>query len=75
MPDETNGRVSLRDYIELRFDALDATLAQDRKAEKEKADDHETRIRTLEKREPWRTAIEGVAVLGGIIGTALGLKQ
>jgi len=67
MPEE-NGRVSLRDYIELRFDALDQRLDTI-------LPDHETRIRSLEKREPWRTAIEGVAVLGGIIGTALGLKQ
>ena len=67
MPEE-NGRVSLRDYIELRFDALDQRLDTI-------LPDHEERIRSLEKREPWRTAIEGVAVLGGIIGTALGLKQ
>jgi len=67
MPD-SNGRVSLRDYIELRFDALDKRLD-------EMLPDHEKRIRCLEKREPWRTAAEAFTGIVAMMATYLGWRQ
>jgi len=68
-PDQTpNNRVSLRDYIELRFDSLDKRLD-------EILPDHETRIRVLEKREPWRTLAEAATSIGTVIAIALGVRQ
>ena len=52
-PTPANGRVSLRDYLEFRFDALDQRLDN-------VLPDHEARIRTLEKRAPYRTAAEAL---------------
>ena len=68
-------RVSLRDYMELRFDALDETLKKDREDAKEKMGDHEHRIRSLEKRQPIRNAIEIVTGVAAAVGVALGFKQ
>ena len=66
MPDE-NGRVSLREFIEQRFDALDDRLDQ--------LDDHESRLRALEKRDPWRTVIEAITAMIAVVATALGLNK
>ena len=63
-----NNRVSLRDYIELRFDSLDKRLD-------EILPDHETRIRTLEKREPWRSLAEAGSAIVAVAAIALGIKQ
>jgi len=63
-----NGRVSLREYLELRFDALDERLD-------EILPDHETRIRTLEKREPWRSLAEAGSALVAVAAIVLGVKQ
>ena len=64
----TNGRVSLRDYIELRFDALDRRLDGI-------LPDHEDRIRSLEKREPWRTTAEVVTGIVAITGNFFGFGR
>jgi len=64
-PDE---RVSLRDFIELRFNALDKRLD-------EILPDHEDRIRALERREPWRTLAEAGTAIGTAIAIALGFRQ
>jgi len=63
-----NGRVSLREYLELRFDALDERLD-------EILPDHEKRIRTLEKREPWRSLAEAGSALVAVAAIVLGVKQ
>jgi len=64
----TNGRVTLRDYLEQRFDALDARLEI-------VLPDHEDRIRTLEKREPYRTAAEALTGVVAMVATYLGWRQ
>ena len=66
--DTPNGRVSLRDYLELRFDALDQRLD-------DVLPDHEDRIRTLEKRGPWRTGIEALTAAGVVVATFLGVRK
>jgi hypothetical protein len=63
-----NERVSLRDFLEVRFDALDKRLD-------EILPDHEDRIRALEKREPWRTLAEAATAIGTAIAIALGFRQ
>jgi len=63
-----NERVPLRDFIELRFDALDKRLD-------EILPDHEKRIRVLERREPWRTLAEAGTAIGTAIAIALGFRQ
>ena len=70
-----NGRVSLRDLIEQRFDALDQRLDTYCKVNEKEHDDHETRIRTLEKREPWRNAVEVVLGVLAAIAAALGFTN
>lgn len=61
-------RVSLRDYLEQRFDGLDKRLD-------DILPDHEHRIRSLEKRQPIRNAIEIVTGVAAAVGVALGFKQ
>jgi len=48
--EQANNRVSLRDYLEQRFDALDNRL--DRRDAI--VGDHETRIRVIEKQSTWK---------------------
>jgi len=68
-PDQvSNDRVSVREYLELRFNALDERLD-------EILPDHETRIRTLEKREPWRSLAEAGSALVAVAAIVLGVKQ
>lgn len=64
----SNGRVSLREYLELRFDALDERLD-------EILPDHEDRIRVLEKREPQRTLIEIGTGLVAVVAAVLGINR
>ena len=68
MPDETNGRVTLRELIEQRFDSLDQRLDT-------MLPDHEDRIRVLERREPFRTAAEIVTGAMAMIAGYLGWRQ
>ena len=70
-----NGRVSIRDYFEFRFDALEETLKTDREAAKNKTDDHEDRIRSLEKRITWSNVIQGVGTLFAYLLGIIGIKQ
>ena len=63
---EDNGRVSLREYLELRFDALDERLEQ--------LGDHEMRIRALERERPFRTIVEVITGIVAVIATVLGFK-
>lgn len=63
---ETN-RVSWREYLDIRFDALEAKL--------EMLKDHESRIRSLEKERPFRTIIETITAIVAAIATVLGLRQ
>jgi len=68
-PDQvSNDRVSVREYLELRFNALDKRLD-------EILPDHEDRIRALERREPWRSLAEAGSALVAVAAIALGLKQ
>ena len=73
--DKPNGRVTLRELFAQRFDALEATLEKDREAAKETADDHEDRIRSLEKRITWSNVIQGVGTLGAYLLGLVGIKQ
>ena len=59
--------VSLREYLELRFDALDERLEQ--------LGDHETRIRALERDRPRRNIIEAIIAIVAALAAVLGLKQ
>jgi len=63
----SNERVPLREFIEQRFDALDKRLD-------EILPDHENRIRTLERREPWRSLAEAGTAIGTVIAIALGIR-
>lgn len=63
---ENDGRVSLREFLELRFDALDERL--------ERLDDHEARIRTLEKERPFRTLGEAITGIIAVVAVFLGFK-
>ena len=85
MPDE-NGRVSTRDFIQAqinglreyqdtKFAGLEAAVKQQHKDAKEKTDDHETRIRSLEKRITWSNVLQGSGTLFATVLAALGLKQ
>lgn len=67
MPD-TNGRVTLRELIEQRFDALDQRLDMI-------LPDHEDRIRRLERREPWRTAAEIATGIVAVAGNFFGFRR
>ena len=58
----------MREYLELRFDALDERLD-------EILPDHEDRIRALEKREPWRSLAEAGSALVAVAAIVLGVKQ
>ena len=85
MPDE-NGRVSTRDFIQsqigglreyqdTKFAALEAIVKRQQADAKEKTDDHETRIRSLEKRITWSNVVQGTGTLFATVLAALGLKQ
>ena len=85
MPDE-NGRVSTRDFIQAqinglreyqdtKFAALQAAVKQQQADAKEKTDDHETRIRSLEKRITWSNVVQGTGTLFAYVLGVLGLKQ
>jgi hypothetical protein len=69
-----NGRVSLREYIEARFDALEEKLAVQQAHYQSCMDDHEGRIRDLEKREPVRNVAEAVIGIVAVAAAALGIK-
>lgn len=70
-----NGRVALRDYIEQRFDGLERRIDACLMDAKEERQDHEQRLRALEKREPWRNAIEAILGLLAAIAAALGFTS
>ena len=85
MPDE-NGRVSTRDFIQSQIDALreyqdtkfaglEAAVKQQYKDAKEKTGDHETRIRSLEKRITWSNVLQGSGTLFATVLAALGLNK
>ncbi len=74
MPDQ-NGRVSLRELIELRFDSLDKRLDDKFKVQDDTTDDHEDRIRSLEKRITWSNVAQGAATVGNTILAVFGFKQ
>ncbi len=74
MPDQ-NGRVSLRELIELRFDSLDKRLDDKFQSQDDTTDDHEDRIRSLEKRITWTNMTQGAANVIGIILGALGIRN
>ena len=74
MPD-SNGRVTLRELFAQRFDALEATLEKDREAAKETTDDHEDRIRSLEKRITWSNVVQGAGTVFATVLAALGIRN
>jgi hypothetical protein len=59
--------VTLREYLELRFDALDERL--------ERIDDHEDRIRMLEKARPFRTLAEAITGIIALVAMFFGVKN
>jgi hypothetical protein len=68
MSETNNNRVPLRELIELRFDTLEEkldTLSQD----------HEERLRCLEKQSPWRTLSEIAAGAVAVVALALGFRK
>jgi len=76
-----NGQVSLREYMAALTTANDKTNAERFKAIQEKLDeigkdqaDHETRIRTLEKKGFWSNVFDGVLALGTVIAGFMGLR-
>ena len=77
----SNGRVGWREYLDMRFDALEARLAERDKARDKReeeicsrADDHEDRIRAVEKQSPWRTLAEVITGALAVIGIVTGSK-
>lgn len=68
-------KVPLREFMELRFDALEAkfdtycTLAETRHQ------DHEDRLRTLQGRNVLGHIIHGTVEFGAIVLAAMGLRQ
>ena len=70
-----NGRVSLREYIEQRFDGLERRIDACLQDAHEERKDHENRLRALEKREPWRNAVEVILGVLAAIATALGFTS
>ena len=72
---QTNGRVSLRTLIEARFDSLDKRLDEKFQTQDSTTDDHEDRIRSLEKRITWSNVIQGVGTLGAYLLGLVGIKQ
>lgn len=74
-----NNRVSLRDFIDQRFNAQDRLIDQRFNAQDKRLDvilpDHEKRIRTLEGREPRRTITEIVTAIVAVVAAILGVRQ
>ena len=68
---DSNGKVSLREFLELRFDAIEMKLDAMCKT----ADDHETRLRAVENRTTWSRVFEGTLGLISAVLIALGFKQ
>ena len=69
-----NGRVSLREYIELRFDDLEEKLDLQQQHCRTCLDDHEVRVRSLEKREPVRNVAEAIIGAVAVAAAVLGIK-
>jgi hypothetical protein len=76
-----NERVSLREYLISRIDALEEKMLARFAALDGKLDDklvpladHENRIRTLEKANPIRTVTEIITGIVAIVGVALGFR-
>ena len=68
-------KVSLRDFMELRFDALEAKFDTYCQTADTRHDDHENRLRTIEKRSTLGHIIHGLVEFGAIILAAMGLRQ
>lgn len=63
-----NGRVSLREYLEMRFDALEKKVDL-------MIGTHEKRISRLEKQSNWRWLAEGIIALAAAVGIGTGVKS
>ena len=83
---ESNGRVSTRDFIEAqisalrehqdtKFDALEKTFERHCEESTKQRDDHETRIRSLEKRITWSNVAQGIGNLFAIILGVFGFDR
>ena len=75
MTQQENGRVGLREFLELRFDGIDKRLDDYCDRQERVAEDHEKRLRSLEKQTPWRTLAEATTGVVAMVAVALGLKQ
>ena len=73
-PSGGNSRVSLRDHMNLRFDALERRLDDYCKKIDQRLEDHEQRIRAQEKQTPWRTVAESITGILAIVAVGLGLR-
>ena len=73
--DTPHDRVSLRDLIEQRFDSLDRRLDAKFETQDAATDDHETRIRSLEKRITWSNVVGVAATAANAALALIGIKQ
>ncbi len=69
------GGISLRDFLEQRFNSLDRRLDDHCNLELAREIDQEARLRTLERRQPIRNAIEIITGVAAAVGVALGFRQ
>jgi len=85
MPDnaDSNGRLSLREHFDFRFDTLEREIRESRDDAKERErvrqklvdamlEDHETRIRCQERQSVWKWIAQAVVGLLALVGIGVG---
>ena len=72
MTQTDNGRVGLRDYLDMRFNAIDHRLEEYCERQDKRGDDFEARLRALERQAPWSWLTHFAEAVGIVLAALFG---